>query len=439
MDGLVANIHGGLSIFTVETGGSTHSSSGIHLPTKRLASLFSVATHLKLVGVFLLVLATHIVLLVDQIPTGWESTVMRIRTLVLNQFRNLPTWQHEFGHTTIIHGLNGAGKTSVLEALMLASSGASFRANKIEEVIRLGQELARIQATVLDEDDDATTLELLVTRGEVQGKRTLSRLYAVNGVRRRKKDFIGQLAAVVFRPEDMRLIEGSPSRRRNFLDTALSIVDWQYAQALSVYDKTLKQRNRLLSQIAERKQSKTSLTFWNTSLVKHGEYIQLRRQELINFLQGIGFRFTLRMQYLPSLISEERLAQYIDREVIVGHSLIGPHKDDFMVQFPGERLQVGLEDWFNIALYGSRGQQRLAVLWLKLGELEFVRAKLQQQPLLLLDDILSELDAESRSIVLELLDTYQTIVTTADGESLRELQSQLPQATVIAMDERLTT
>ena len=398
--------------------------------------MFGIATHLKLVGVFLFILAADIVLSLDPIPVVTESTVMQLRSLVLNQFRNLSTWQHEFGQTTIIHGLNGAGKTSILEALMLTSLGTSFRANKIEEVIRLGQELARIQVTFLDDEEDSTTLELLVTRGEVQGKRTQSRLYAVNGVRRRKRDFVGQLAAVVFRPEDMRLIEGSPSRRRNFLDVALSMVDWQYAQALSVYDKTLKHRNRLLSQVAERKQSKASLTFWNTSLVKHGEYLQLRRQELINFLQTIGFRFTLRVQYLPSLISEERLAEYIDREIMVGHSLIGPHKDDFLVQFPGERLQAGLEDWLNIALYGSRGQQRLAVLWLKLGELEFVRARLQQQPLLLLDDILSELDVESRSIVLELLETYQTVVTTADGESLRELSTQLPQATVIAMDEQ---
>ncbi len=397
--------------------------------------MLAVASNLQLVSLFLCILAVHFVLSLDSVWAAAENTVMQLRTLVLNQFRNLPTWQHEFSHTTILHGLNGAGKTSVLEALMLVSQGTSFRANKIEEVIRLGQELARIQAVILDDESDATTLELLVTRGEVQGKRTQSRLYAVNGIRRRKKDFIGQLAAVVFRPEDMRLIEGSPSRRRNFLDMALSMVDWQYAQALSVYDKTLKHRNRLLTQIAERKQSKSSLTFWNTSLVKHGEYLQLRRQELINFLQTIGFRFTLRVQYLPSLISEERLAEYIDREIMVGHSLIGPHKDDFMVQFPGEKLQVGLEDWLNIALYGSRGQQRLAVLWLKLGELEFVRARLQQQPLLLLDDILSELDTESRSIVLELLQTYQTVVTTADGESLRELTKQLPQATVIAMTE----
>lgn len=358
---------------------------------------------------------------------------MLLQSLTLNQFRNLPTWQHAFAKTTIVHGQNGAGKTSILEALMLVSSGNSFRANKIEEVISLGQELARVQVTLADGDDDSTKLEMMITRGEVQGRRTQSRLYTVNGVRRRKRDFVGQLAAVVFRPEDMRLIEGSPSRRRAFLDTALCVIDWQYAQSLSVYEKTLKQRNRLLSQIAERKQTRTGLTFWNTSLVKHGEYLQQKRQEFLSFLQSIGFRFTLRVKYLPSLISEERLAQYIDKEVVVGHSLIGPHKDDFEVQFPGERLQVGLEDWLNIALYGSRGQQRLAVLWLKLGELEFVRTRLQQQPLLLLDDILSELDSESRSIVLELLQTYQTIVTTADGESLRELAAQLPDATVVAM------
>lgn len=433
---MVAHFYCRRNIHSVEIGGGAAGAAGIYLPAKRLASLCGFATHLKLAAVFLFVLATYFVVFVVSISFGQESCVMRLRSLVLNQFRNLVSWQHEFGQTTIIHGLNGAGKTSVLEALMLASTGTSFRANKIEEVIRLGQELARIQVVFVDDEDDETNLELLVTRGEVRGKRTQSRLYAVNGVRRRKRDFVGQLAAVAFRPEDMRLIEGSPSRRRSFLDSALSMVDWQYAQAISVYDKTLKHRNRLLSQIAERKQSKASLTFWNTSLVKHGEYIQRRRQELITFLQSIGFRFELRIRYLPSLISDDRIAEYLDREIIVGHSLIGPHKDDFEVQFPGERLQAGLDEWFDIALYGSRGQQRLAVLWLKLGELEFVRQKLGQQPLLLLDDILSELDSDSRSIVLDLLQTYQTVVTTADGESLRELTTQLPQATVVAMEEQ---
>ncbi len=360
---------------------------------------------------------------------------MLLKSLAINNFRNVPNWQGNFGHTTLIHGLNGVGKTSIIEALSLLSSASSFRAGRIDETIRLGQELSRIHGEITANDGEEISLEMLITRGLVQGKKTQSRLYSVNGIRRRKQDFIGKLATVVFRPEDMRLIEGSPSRRRTFLDSSLSAIDWQYDRALTSYEKTLRSRNRVLQQIADRKQSRSSLTFWNLSLVQHGEYVQRKRQELLNFLQTIGFQFTLRVQYLPSIISEQRLADHLEKEIIVGHSLIGPHKDDFCVQFPGSRLQLGLEEWLNIASYGSRGQQRLAVLWLKLGELEYVRHKLATQPILMLDDILSELDSESRMIVLDLLKTYQTILTTADRDSLEELQLQLPNASVIQLEQ----
>jgi DNA replication and repair protein RecF len=151
-------------------------------------------------------------------------------------------------------------------------------------------------------------------------------------------------------------------------------------------------------------------------------------------LQTIGFRFTLQIKYLPSLISTARVAEYLDRELMVGHSLIGPHKDDFAVVFPGSLLDESNTDWLEIAKYGSRGQQRLAVLWLKLGELEYVRHKLGAQPMLLLDDILSELDHESRSIVFELLETYQTVITTADDETLSEIREKLPNSELIQLE-----
>lgn len=359
---------------------------------------------------------------------------MLLKSLVLSQVRNFSDWHTKVGQTVVICGQNGIGKTTIIEAMYLLATGSSFRADKIEEVIHLGQELARVKGEVETTDGERITLELLITRGIVQGKRTQSRLYSVNGIRRRKQDFVGQLAAVVFRPEDMRLIEGSPSRRRSFLDAALTVTDPAYARALAAYEKTLRSRNRLLQQIAEGRQSKNSLSFWNLSLVQHGEYLQKKRSEFLHYLQTIGFRFTLQVTYIPSLISEARVAEYLDRELIVGHSLIGPHKDDFSVVFPGSLLDETSTDWLEIAKYGSRGQQRLAVLWLKLGELEYVRHKLGVQPMLLLDDILSELDHESRAIVFELLETYQTVITTADDETLSEIREKLPNSELIQLD-----
>ncbi len=358
---------------------------------------------------------------------------MRLNSLTLQQTRNFTSWHTNVSQTTVICGQNGIGKTTIIEALYLLATGNSFRADRIEEVIHLGQELARMQGEVETNDGEKLLLELLITRGIVQGRRTQSRLYSVNGIRRRKQDFVGQLAVVVFRPEDMRLIEGSPSRRRGFLDAALSVTDPQYARALAAYEKTLRSRNRLLQHVADGRQSKSSLSFWNLSLVQHGMYLQQKRGELLAYLQGIGFRFTLQVKYVPSLISEARLVEYAEKELIVGHSLIGPHKDDFMVVFPGSLLDETSNDWLEISKYGSRGQQRLAVLWLKLGELEYVRHKLGVQPMLLLDDILSELDHESRAIVFDLLKTYQTVITTADDDALQEVLRVLPDVQLIQL------
>lgn len=364
---------------------------------------------------------------------------MQVRRLSLHQFRNFAAQTWELGRVTVFAGLNGAGKTSVLEALGLLATTSSFRAGKIEEAIQLGQELGRIQAEI-EHDGEVLSLELLLTRGLVQGKKTQSRLYSVNGARRRKTDFLGNLSAVVFRPEDMRLIEGSPARRREFLDQALVQLDFAYEHALTQYEKALRTRNRLLQLIQEGKQPRTTLAYWTEAVVKHGSTLQLRRRDFLAFLNQIGFALELQVSYEPSVISAERSAAYLEKELIVGHSLIGPHKDDFIVTFPAKLLHlqastsllpsaddvVTPDERLPISAYGSRGQQRLAVLWLKLGELLFAEKKLSNPPVLLLDDLLSELDEQSRVIVLAWLKKYQTILTTADLAVLPDIRNYFP-------------
>lgn len=366
---------------------------------------------------------------------------MHVRRLSLHQFRNFAAQTWELGAVTVFAGLNGAGKTSVLEALGLLATASSFRAGKIEEAIQLGQELGRVQAEI-ERDGEVLSLELLLTRGLVQGKKTQSRLYSVNGARRRKADFLGNLTAVVFRPEDMRLIEGSPSRRREYLDLALLQLDFAYEHALTQYEKALRTRNRLLQLIQEGRQPRTTLTYWTEAIVKHGTTLQLKRRDFLAFLNQIGFALELNVSYEPSLISAERSAEYLEKELIVGHSLIGPHKDDFTVTFPAKLLHlqantsllpsvddaVSPDQRLAISAYGSRGQQRLAVLWLKLGELLFAEQKLSNPPVLLLDDLLSELDEQSRVIVLAWLKKYQTILTTADLAVLPDIKRYYPDA-----------
>ncbi|MFZ5376333.1 MAG: DNA replication/repair protein RecF [Patescibacteria group bacterium] len=378
---------------------------------------------------------------------------MRINKIALQNFRNFPQAFFEFDQINLLLGKNGSGKTSVMEAIYSLSSGNSFRAGQVEEMIGLGHDLARVKGEVVVEkngdnwgqnvenllegknvDDDLVgeekiILETMFTNGFVQGKKTQKRHFSVNGAKRRQKDFLKNFFAVVFRPEDMRLIEGSPNRRRVFLNTALQELDYEYANSLSSYEQTLRRRNRLLDEVREAKQSRASLTYWNLALVKHGQILQHKRQDFLNFVQTVAFPMDFSIDYQPSLITAERAEQYLDKEIMVGHSLIGPHKDDFSVCFRlsyFEKLtnkKLDIQDDLALSSYGSRGQQRMGVLWLKLGELEFIKRRTGLLPVIILDDIFSELDEVGRKMVMGLVKDHQSFFTTADQSSADELLS----------------
>jgi len=345
---------------------------------------------------------------------------MFLASLELLHFRKFTSQQLKFVQpVTVLVGPNASGKTSIVEAIFLLASGESFRATKVEEMIGLDQEISRVNGLVTDEQGE-DKLEILLTRGLVQGKRTMGRIFSVNGVKKRRSDFIGRLPAVVFRPEDMRLVEGSPERRRQYMDTAIALVDRNYASSLHTYEQALKRRNKLLQLIKVGEMGRSALTFWNMQLVKHGQLLQQQRRAFFGSFQLVDFPVPLSIEYDVSLISETRLKEYEERSIAAGHTLIGPHKDDLIVKFslPNQTNQV------SIAAYGSRGQQRMAVLWLKVCEMEFLKSKTLLQPLLLLDDILSELDEHSRVQVLSLLVRGQTIITTADAKVVTEVLQQ---------------
>lgn len=305
---------------------------------------------------------------------------------------------------TILVGANGAGKTSILEAIAVASYGESFRASVVDHMIAFDQEYGRVQLQLIEESSDSTTIEVLLTVGQVQGKKSHKRVFSINGVRKLRKDVVGTCKVVLFRPEDLRLIEGSPSRRRQFLDMPLSLQDWQYAHALKTYEQAIRSRNKLLERVREQQASSSELEYWDALLVEHGSFIQEQRQKLIKILADEPFSRDFSIQYIPSYISKDRMAEYQNRAIAAGHTLIGPHKDDFIVSLDGK----------DVAAYGSRGQQRLAVLWLKLGERRFLSSDLADRPILLLDDIFSELDRDAQSLIFEIMKEGQTIVTTAD-------------------------
>lgn len=339
---------------------------------------------------------------------------MLLRSILLQNFRSYPKKTFDFlKPSTIIIGENAAGKTNVLEAIMLLATGKSFRAIIDREMIRWHADVARVIGDIGD-----TKLELVVTCGEVSGQKVPLKKYLVNGVSRRMIDFLGNFPAVLFWPEDLEIVTDSPSIRRRYLDTVLSHVDREYRRNLLSYEKGLRQRNKLLDLIQEGRAVRSQLLFWDQLLIRAGGYITDVRNAYIAFVNGTkleNHHFTLR--YEKSVISASRLEQYKDEEINAKATLVGPHRDDFVVQSTTHGKE-GVNGYRNLASYGSRGEQRLAVLWLKLAELDYVEKFSGTRPILLLDDIFSELDEGHRALVGELTHRQQTIITSTDTDAV---------------------
>ncbi len=348
-----------------------------------------------------------------------------LQSLHLQHFRSHEDLKIDFSErATLIVGSNASGKTSIIEAIHLLATGQSFRAGKVEEMVGFSAEWARITGNLrsemseqgeADREQEQTELSVLLTRGMLQGKKTHHKHFSVNGINRQLHKMLGQLQTAVFRPEDMRIIEGSPSRRRRFLDEVIGSFDAEYLRSAKTYEQSLKRYNKLLETVRDNRQPTTILEYWERAMVKHGEYLQRQREQFLLAAIKVPFAIRLEVAYKPSIITQERIDHYQERAVASGHSLVGPHKDDFSVSCDVQDLWRGrLTEYHDVALYGSRGQQRLAVLWLKACQLNYIETQTSQKPLLLLDDIFSELDEENQQVVVKLINNHQAIVTSAD-------------------------
>jgi len=318
---------------------------------------------------------------------------MTLETVILQHFRNYDAQRFEFSsEVTMIVAPNAAGKTNILEAIFLLATGKSFRADRDIEMIQWKNEFGRVKATIGD-----TTLEVLITQ---------SKKYLLNGIARRQIDFVGNLRAVLFWPEHLALVTDSPSVRRRYLDSVLVQVDREYRRNLLSYERGLRQRNRLLDLINEGKASRNQLIFWNQLLIKSAAYITDSRTAFIDFINTYQLTKSQnnKLTYDKSIISQSRLEQYKDEEVAAKATLVGPHRDDITF----------LLDDRSLASFGSRGQQRMAILWLKLAELSFIQTKSGERPILLLDDIFSELDETHKKLVMDVIGRQQTIITSAN-------------------------
>jgi DNA replication and repair protein RecF len=342
---------------------------------------------------------------------------MYLKTITLKNFRNYDQKTFSFSSkTNLVFGPNGAGKSNLLEAIHLLSYGQSFRAQRITQLIRWGQPLASVQA-LLQKEDQAFNLEIQLSYGQILGKTIPKRRLLLNEVLKTRKDYLGVLKSVVFQPEDIRLITGSPSRRRDFLDQVLSQLNWEYARASSQYRRALAHRNKLLDLVRDRQARPEELLFWDQSLLKNADIILRFRHQFVDFanhfFQNQNFKELsyLNLCYLPKPISAKLLKESLPKDLHFGSTSLGPHRDDFYIE--DSRIPQDLKD---LSAWGSRGQQRLGVLGLRLAQIHFLKEETDQKPLLLLDDIFSELDPNHQKIVISLINSHQTIITSADPD-----------------------
>ncbi len=343
---------------------------------------------------------------------------MILKKIHCQNFRNYNSQEFILSEgTNLIVGPNTVGKTNLMEAIYLLASRKSFRARLEEEMIQRDKEVARIKGQILS-DDEKKLLEIVLTRGEINGSRVAKKKYLVNGVPRRMIDFLENFRVVYFGPQDLEIVVDSPSIRRSWLDLVLEQADKNYRRANLSYQKGLRQRNKLLEQIRDEGKPHSSLFFWDKLLIENGQLITEKREEFLNFInENHDFFGQLEIHYDKSLISEARLAKYSQEETAAGTTLVGPHRDDFEVWQKEQNLHI----------YGSRGEQRTAVFNLKLAELEFLSEQTGQKAILLLDDIFSELDQQRRKHLLEVIPQQQTIMTTTDinlieKESLKKMK-----------------
>lgn len=361
---------------------------------------------------------------------------MRLTRLSLTDFRSYASAElHPDGGLTIVAGPNGAGKTNLLEAINVAITGRSHRAAADHELVRHGQPFARVHLALAADGGDApgSSVELLLP-GEGATAEIRKRLL-VNGVPRRAST-VGEVArSVLFRPEEMLLLIGAPSERRRFLDAILAQRDRVAARDLSELARVLAQRNALLRAIRREEASDDGLAFWDEQLALTGGRVMAARLALVAEMDALlpGLHDAVapreeqedrvRLSYLDTLedawpvrpegadpISladafRRRIADARQKELWNGVSLIGPHRDDLRVELAGR----------DVATHASRGQQRTIIVAMKLAERELLGGDGAPQPIVLLDDVFSELDPDRAERTLGLLlERGQVLVTTAD-------------------------
>ena len=332
---------------------------------------------------------------------------MYIESVQLKNFRNYDSLELTFDKgTNIFYGNNAQGKTNILESLYLCGTTKSHRGSKDKEIIRFGEEESHIRM-MIRKDEFSYKIDMHLRKNKAKG-------VAINGLPIKKaRELFGIVNLVFFSPEDLNIIKNGPAGRRKFIDLELSQLDKVYFNHLSNYSRIVNQRNHLLKDSAYRQDAMETLDIWDLQLVQYGNAIIARRKQFVDemneIVSGIHKKLTggkeeIRLIYEPStknMSLEQALEMNRQRDIRMKSTSVGPHRDDVC-------FMVGNLD---IRRFGSQGQQRTAALSLKLAEIELVKRVIGDTPVLLLDDVLSELDKHRQNYLLDSIHDIQTLIT----------------------------
>ena len=334
---------------------------------------------------------------------------MYINKIKLQNFRNYNEQEIILNKSiNVFYGDNAQGKTNILEAIFLCTFGKSFRTNKEKELIKLGKDNANVIIEYEKKDRD----------GKISISISDKKQILVNGIKIKKlSELLGNINIVIFTPDDINILKGGPALRRRFLDMMIGQLKPNYVYTLNMYIKTLEQRNNYLRQIKEENKPENLLDIWDEKLIEYADIIYKYRKEFIDKIKKkiniIHKKITdekeeINIQYISNCESKEVYSELLKQrrklDIIKGFTTKGIHRDDFEIYINNKELSI----------YGSQGQNRTAILSLKLSELQVIYDEIEEEPILLLDDFMSELDINRRKNFLNNINNTQVIITCAE-------------------------
>ena len=354
---------------------------------------------------------------------------MWIKKIKIKNFRNYNEQEINLEkNINIFYGQNAQGKTNIIEAIFLCSLGKSFRAKKDNEMIKINERNSLIEIEYEKSDRDGKI------KIELGNKKNIY----INGIKIKKlSELLGNLNIVIFTPDDISILKGGPENRRKFLDIMISQLRPNYMHILSLYVNTIKQRNNYLKQIKEENKDEKLLEIWDEKLadyaIKICEYREEFINKIINKIKIIHKNITnnkeeIKLEYITECKNREKYLQLLKErrklDIIKGFTTKGVHRDDFVIYINNKEINI----------YGSQGQNRTAMLSLKLAELQVINDEIGEYPILLLDDFMSELDKTRRKNFLENIENTQVITTGTeklDIENLKYLEYNVCNGQVI--------